>query len=292
MVLTLCRTHFTPITRVLIERGEIMRIASLAMYVSPPPLAAATATLWAFLRDDLRREGLTDVPDRLDAALHHADAWLHPALLLAQTCGYPYVRHQRGKVRLVATPVYGHPGCDGADMCSFIIVRADGPVRSLEDLRGTRAAINDPVSNSGTNLLRATIAPLSRNGRFFSSVVETGSHLASIDAVATGTADVAAIDCVTFGNTQRFDPGRVSRLRILITTASTPGLPLITRGDASDDALLLLRGSLGRVITEPTLAEARDVLSLKDFAVLSDADYEPVAELARFAHRLGYPAIA
>lgn len=121
---------------VLIERGEIMRITSLAMYVSPPPLAAATATLWAFLRDDLRCEGLTDVPDRLDAALHHADAWLHPALLLAQTCGYPYVRHQRGKVRLVATPVYGHPGCDGADMCSFIIVRADGPVRSLEDLRG------------------------------------------------------------------------------------------------------------------------------------------------------------
>lgn len=159
MVLTLCRTHFTPITRVLIERGEIMRIASLAMYVSPPPLAAATATLWAFLRDDLRREGLTDVPDRLDAAPHHADAWLHPALLLAQTCGYPYVRHQRGKVRLVATPVYGHPGCDGADMCSFIIVRADGPVCSLEDLRATRAAINDPVSNSGANLLRATIAP-------------------------------------------------------------------------------------------------------------------------------------
>jgi hypothetical protein len=34
------------------------------------------------------------------------------------------------------------------------------------------------------------------------------------------------------------------------------------------------------------------VLSLKDFAVLSDADYEPVAELARFAHRLGYPEIA
>lgn len=103
---------------------------------------------------------------------------------------------------------------------------------------------------------------------------------------------MAAIDCVTFGNTQRFDPGRVSRLRVLTTTASTPGLPLITRGDASDDELLLLRGSLGRVITEPTFAEARDVLSLKDFAVLSDADYEPVAELARFAHRLGYPAIA
>lgn len=274
------------------ERGEIMRIASLAMYVSPQPLAAATATLWAFLRDDLRREGLTDVPDRLDAVLHHADAWLHPALLLAQTCGYPYVRHLRGKVRLVATPVYGHPGCDGPDMCSFVIVRANAPVRSLEDLRGTRAAINDPISNSGTNLLRAAIAPRSRNGRFFSSVAETGSHLASIDAVASDTADVAAIDCVTYGNTQRFDPERVAGLRVLTATASTPGLPLVTRGDASDDELLLLRSSLGRAITEPNLAEARAVLSLKDFAVLSDADYEPVAELARFAHRLGYPEIA
>ena len=269
-----------------------MRIASLAMYVSPPPLAAATAALWEFLRDDLRHEGLADVPDRLDGRLRHDEAWLHPTLLLAQTCGYPYVRHLRGKVRLVATPVYGLPGCDGPYMCSFIIVRANAPIRALEDLRGTRVTINDPISNSGTNLLRAAIAPHSRNGLFFSSVAETGSHLASIDEVASGTADVAAIDCVTYGNTQRFDPERVAGLRVLAATASTPGLPLITRGDASDDELLLLRGSLGRAITEPNLAEARDVLCLKDFAVLSDADYEPVAELARFAHRLGYPEIA
>ncbi|WP_077964652.1 phosphate/phosphite/phosphonate ABC transporter substrate-binding protein [Ensifer adhaerens] len=269
-----------------------MRIASLAMYVRPPPLAAATAALWEFLRDDLRREGLADVPGRLDGGPRHDDAWLHPALLLAQTCGYPYVRHLRGKVRLVATPVYGHPGCNGPDMCSFVIVRADAPIRSLEDIRGTRAAINDPISNSGTNLFRVAIARHSRNGRFFSSVAETGSHLASIDAVASGTADVAAIDCVTYGNTQRFEPARVAGLRVLAATASAPGLPLITRGDASDNELLLLRGSLGRAITEPNLAWARDVLSLKDFAVLSDADYEPVAELARFAHRLGYPEIA
>lgn len=269
-----------------------MRIASLAMYVSPPPVAAATAALWDFLRDDLRRQGLTDVPDQLAADLRHDEAWLRPELLLAQTCGYPFVQHLSGKVRLVATPVYAHPGCDGPAMCSFIVVKAASPIRSLEDLRGKRAAINDPGSNSGTNLFRAAIAPLSQDGRFFASVMETGGHLASIDAVASSAVDVAAIDCVTYGNTQRFDPERLSGLRVLTATASTPGLPFVTRGEASDEEVSALRQSLERTIVEPALAEPRDLLSLRGFAVLSDADYEPVAELARFAHHLGYPEIA
>ncbi len=40
----------------------------------------------------------------------------------------------------------------------------------------------------------------------------------SIDAVSSGKADVAAIDCITFGNTKRFDPDRVADIRILAET--------------------------------------------------------------------------
>ena len=46
-----------------------MRLASLAMYASPPPLAEATAALWRFLSDALKRAGLDDVPGRLDDAV-------------------------------------------------------------------------------------------------------------------------------------------------------------------------------------------------------------------------------
>ncbi|WP_455273977.1 phosphate/phosphite/phosphonate ABC transporter substrate-binding protein [Rhizobium herbae] len=269
-----------------------MRLASLAMYASPPPLAEATAKLWDFLSEALMRAGLDEVPATLDGAVDYHQAWTQPDLLLAQTCGFPYVKHLRGKVKLVATPVYGHPGCGGPSMRSFIVVAKDSDAQSLEDLRGTRAAINQSDSNSGSNLFRAAIAPLSRHGRFFSSVIETGGHRNSIAAIAAGRADVAAIDCVTYGNVLRFDPGSLAGVRILTQTVSGPGLPFITRADASDAEIVLLRQALKQAIAEPKLAIARDVLRLKDFVVLSDTDYEPLAELERQAQRLGYPVIA
>ena len=272
--------------------SSLMRLASLAMYASPPPLAEATAALWRFISDALKRAGLDGIPGCLDTAVRYNEAWTHPGLLLAQTCGFPYVKLLRGKVRLVATPIYGHPGCDGPSKCSFIVVGKGSDARSLEDLFGARAAINEPVSNSGVNLFRAAIAPLARDGRFFSSVIETGGHRNSIAAINAGKADVAAIDCVTYGNVLRFDPESLAGVRILVQTVRGPGLPLITRGDATDEEVSLLRQVLRQAITEPSLGPVRDVLALKDFVVLSDADYEPLVALERQAQRLGYPVIA
>ena len=47
------------------------------------------------------------------------------------------------------------------------------------------------------NALRAVIAPLAEGGRFFAEIIETGGHAASLDLVAAGGADVAAIDAVS-----------------------------------------------------------------------------------------------
>lgn len=195
-----------------------MSLASLAMYVSPSPVKEATALFWTALGKRLRAAGV-DAPQTLDAEIRYNEAWLRPDLLFGQTCGYPYVQHLRGKVQLVATPVYNLPGCDGPLKCSFIIVNAASQAQSITQLRGARAAINEPGSNSGYNLFRAFVAPHADEGRFFSSVQETGGHLASIDAVSRGEADVASIDCITFGNTLRFDPQRVAGVRILAETA-------------------------------------------------------------------------
>jgi len=265
-----------------------MGIASIAMYVSPEPLAEATAALWSFLRDRLAAAGLAGVPDTLDWNLAYDAAWLRPDLLLSQTCGYPYVRHLRDRVRLVATPAYSHPGCSGALMRSFIIAGRDAGIHTLEDLRGTVAAINSPDSNSGANLFRAAIAPLAVGSPFFADVLQTGSHGASIDAVAQGAADCAAIDCITFANIHRFDPERVEAVRIVGETPSGPGLPFITAADASDRKVALIRDALGAAIGEASLAPVRETLGLVDFVALSDADYEPLLAFARHAEEAAF----
>ncbi|MBX5228369.1 PhnD/SsuA/transferrin family substrate-binding protein [Rhizobium sp. NLR9b] len=255
-------------------------LVSIAMYVTSEPLAHATAELWSFLRDYLSNAGLQDVPEKLDRTVGYDEAWLRPDLLLSQTCGYPFARRLRGRVRLVATPVYGHPGCDGALMRSFIIVRKDSPLWSLEDLRGTTAAINSLDSNSGSNLFRAAIAPLARGGRFFGRIIETGSHGGSIAAVAEGRADSAAIDCITYANIGRFDPDDLRQVRIIAETPKGPGLPFITSGDAPEERVELLRNALRAAIKDPSLAAMRAALGLIDISVLSEVDYEPLLSMA------------
>jgi len=268
-----------------------MRLASLAMYRDPPEIAEATRGLWAYLREHLRAAGMADVPEALDKDMSHDAAWRDPRLLLAQTCGYPFATQLQGRVRLVATPIYGHPGCEGARNGSFVIVRAGAAVTSVADLRGSVAAINDGASNSGMNLLRHTVAPHAAGGRFLARVVQSGSHRASIALVAQGEADVAAIDCVTFGNLARFAPETVAGVRIMAETAKTPGLPLITRATASDDEIALLRGALDDFTQDPAAASLRDTLGLTGFTVLAESAYDTVLALEREAAALGYPVL-
>jgi len=272
--------------------AECLRLASLAMYRDPPVVAEATRGLWAYVRDRLRAAGLEDVPERLDEALPHDAAWFDPRLLLAQTCGYPFMAQLQGRVRLVATPVYRHPGCIGALNGSFLILRTDTAFGAVRELRGAVAAINDWKSNSGMNLLRHTVAPHALDGRFFGQVLESGSHRASIAMVARGEADVAAVDCVSFGNLARLAPETVEGVRILAETAKTPGLPIITRGAASDADVALLRGALADFASDPATADLRDVLGLEGFAVLDEATYDAVLALEREAAALGYPVLA
>jgi ABC-type phosphate/phosphonate transport system substrate-binding protein len=268
------------------------RLASLAMYVAPLPVAEATDALWAFVARRLTDAGMAGVPGTLDRSISHDDAWMRPELLLSQTCGYPYVSSLRGNVRLVATPCYAYPGCDGPDMRSFVIVRKDAGIVSLEDLRGRSAAINSRDSNSGANLFRAAIAPIARGSRIFGKVIETGGHAASIAAVSKGRADCAAIDCITYGHVARFAPDDLADIVVVAETPSGPGLPLITRASASDDEVALLREALEAALVEPSLADVRDVLALSGFAVLDDSRYERLLELERQAAALGYPAVA
>jgi ABC-type phosphate/phosphonate transport system substrate-binding protein len=264
------------------------RIAALGMYDATAVVAAANDALWAGLRDRLRAAGLDGVPERLTRGGSYADPWLDPRLLLAQTCGFPYVRHLRGRVRLVATPVYGFPGATGSERRSVVVVAADAPFAGFEDLRGARAAINDPGSNSGANLLAALVAPLARDGRFFGSVTVTGGHRESLAAVAAGRADVSAIDSVTFGLLAAHAPEEVVGVRVLAETPGGPGLPLITRVQASDEEVAVLRAALAGVLADPALGDARQTLGLTGIEVLGDEDYEVLARYAAEAAAIGY----
>ncbi|WP_428374677.1 phosphate/phosphite/phosphonate ABC transporter substrate-binding protein [Lichenicoccus sp.] len=272
-------------------RNSGPRRLALPMY-DLPELEWATGALAASLLAGLSNAGLGGLPQAREQPDDLPALWRDPSLLLAQTCGYPLATTLRGQVRLVATPCYTAPGCDGPQMCSAIVVRADDPARDLAGLRGRAVcALNGHDSNSGMNLLRAAVAPLAGGERFFRDIVVTGSHAASLGAVQAGQADIAAIDCVTLELLRRVRPAALAGLRVLDWTPSSPGLPLVmARGrDAADRAAL--RAALDGLLLDPALAGARDALLIERFAFLDEEEYAIIAEMEREAGALGYPVL-
>ncbi len=268
-----------------------MSLASLPMY-DLPEAAEATAELWRGLARHFRAAGIEEVPDRLTPRPVLPGHWLSPDLLFSQTCGYPLRNALRGRVRLIAAPCYAASGCAGPSYSSLLLVRAESTWRSLAGLEGARAAFNGRDSQSGYNVPRFMVAPFARKGRFFGEVIETGSHAASLEAVAAGRADVAAVDCVSFALLARYRRPALEGLRELCRGPAMPSLPYVTARGCDDDRLTRLRSALRAAMADPALAEARAALLLTGIAIVPESDYRRIDEMEARAVAQGYPVLA
>jgi len=253
-----------------------------------PELREATDAWWSGLARALRSEGISDVPQAMIRPSQTEDIWNDEDLLLSQTCGYNIVGAWRGRLTYVATPCYRAPGCEGPLYSSVILVPAASRARTLGDLRGLRCVINGHGSHSGCNALRATIAPLATDGRFFGSIVVSGSHAQSITTLEQGMADVAAIDCVVYALMARIRPELSDRVQVIGWTLSAPVGPYVTRGGASEDYVRRLQNGLAQAIQDPSLAPARQALLLDRFQILNSESYGEIAKLERDALEGGY----
>jgi ABC-type phosphate/phosphonate transport system substrate-binding protein len=259
----------------------------LPMY-DPSELHSTVDAWWGGLARSIRAEGVADVPEELDRSLSLDALWGAPDLLLTQTCGYALTGPWAGRLRYLATPRHAAAGCEGSSYCSWIVVPADSRARGLEDLRGARCSINQRISHSGYNALRALIAPLARDGRFFGSVSESGGHAESLAQLGHGEVDVAAIDCVTHALLLRCRPHLVAATRIIGRTPQAPGLPYATRHDASPGLVRKLRAAMARASHDPDLRAVRAKLLITGFDVLPSGSYACMAQMEAEAKRQGY----
>jgi ABC-type phosphate/phosphonate transport system substrate-binding protein len=268
------------------------KIAALPMY-DFPEIRGDTDALWERVAKSLRATGIDGVPTTLSRDRGHIETWRNPNLLLAQACEYPLAAGLAGALQLVATPVYDVDGCSGPLYRSAIVVWRYEPARILADMRGRHCVVNEPSSNSGMNLLRAAVAPLAGNrGGFFESVTVSGSHRRSLEMIADGEADLAAVDCVSWAHLQRIAPQLKEALRVLAWTDASPSLPLVTAGQTDAATLQALRLALAEAMNDPALDLARERLFLSGFDFSPDGSFARVRQLAARAAALRYPEIA
>ncbi|MEM7379277.1 MAG: PhnD/SsuA/transferrin family substrate-binding protein, partial [Pseudomonadota bacterium] len=183
---------------------------SLPMY-DWPELRGPIDAFYDRLRRALVSAGF-DAPARLNRVDDSMAVWRSPALLLSQTCGLPYVTALRHQVNLIGTPRFDVPGCRDGHYASAIVVHVDTVGDSEAALRGLRAVVNGPDSQSGFAALNHVVMRAGGDSRFFASCTVSGSHRASAVAVAHGEADVCAIDPVSWKLIQDWDSGVAERL--------------------------------------------------------------------------------
>ena len=257
--------------------------AALPMYNLSDRLARGYEALLTVLAEEAGLAATLESPPDLPTF------WRGGDLLISQTCGYPYMTGLRGQVTLLATPCYDFSGCSDSDYSSVFVERDGGGIDALADAAGRTPALNDAHSNSGMNVLRHAVAPLARGGRFFGAISRSGSHAASVGMVRDGAADIAAIDCVTYGYLAREDAEAVAGLKVLGYSAPSPGLPLIAGGGVPREVALRLRDALLR--PSARLLERMRALRIVSFEYRPDADYERILELEAEARAAGYPEL-
>lgn len=201
------------------------------------------------------------------------DIWLAPNMFLAQTCGYPLTHRLAGKVRLVGTPCYDAPGCEGPIYRSLFIVRSDSDANKLSDALPARVAVNSMDSFSGWHSLSRIVRSLDFDDEPFIETILSGGHAKSIDLVREGDADIAAIDCVTHALVGDVEPERLAGTRVLEQSPPAPGLPYITRIDMSDQDIRRMVKAIENAFDDSGLIEARRKLRLSGFIVVPLHDY-------------------
>ena len=166
---------------------------------------------------------------------------------------------------------------------SDVVVKADSPFRTFDDLRGRSWAFNEPTSHSGYNVARYHVALKGVPVGFFRQVVSGEAHQNSLRLVARGMVDAAAIDSTVLEQELLDHPVLAEQVRIVDSLGPSPIPPGVIARGVPATVRRALRAAL---LAMHQYAEGRRVLALARyarFAAVTDLDYDRIREMASLA---------
>jgi phosphonate transport system substrate-binding protein len=219
--------------------------------------------------------------------------FLDNALDLVFLCGLPFIRHDQqfpNHYQPVVAPVmqadrYG----DRPIYFSDVIVHVDSAFAALSDLVAKMEDLtfcyNDLGSNSGYHLVRHWFYQHHYPALFLRSMLQSGSHQASIQWVASGKADWAAIDSTVLQQAQQADPSLTSRIQIIASLGPSPMPPLVAAQRLGEP----LHHQIRNVLLHPDalLQHTMQQFGVQRFAAVQVEDYGAIAQIYQNSQRFG-----
>lgn len=175
-------------------------------------------------------------------------------------------------------------GEEGAGYYGLIITKKGSGLRSIAALKGRTWAFTDPNSTSGTLVPSVYFyKDLQINPEeYFSRVIYSGSHAASIIAVKSGRVDAASTNDLDLARGEGKEWNSEKDFEIIWKSKMIPGSPMAARKD--------LPASLKKTIKEAFLSykdpAGLEMLKIKGYADTSDAVYDSIRELIEVKAKL------
>lgn len=195
---------------------------------------------------------------------------------LALVCTGAYVDgHSEFGMELLVAPEVGGETV----YYSYVIVPAESPAQSLTDLRGKTFAFTDPLSNSGHLMPVYLLWQMGETSeRFFERTIYTYSHDNSIEAVAEGLVDGAAVDSLVYEYALDRDPSLTDRVRVIAQSEACGMPPVVVPPNLSAGQKVILRDMLLTMHQDEAGRAALNALMIDRFVPMDDSAYDSVRD--------------
>lgn len=199
---------------------------------------------------------------------------------LALVCTNPYLdgREEFG-MELLVTPQID----DDTVYYSLLIAGSDAEAESLTDLRGVTFAFSDPLSNTGRLVPLYQLALMGESpDSFFSRTIFTYAHDSSIQAVAEGVVDAAAVDSVVFNNMRLTEPALTAKVKVVERWGPYGIYPFVVNPQLDTQLKAQLKQTFLEMYDDPEGNEILRNLGVDRFVVPDDSIYESVLKMRAY----------
>jgi len=187
---------------------------------------------------------------------------------------------RRANAEALVVEVDGESGLPGYR--GTIITKKGSNLKSLEDIKGKKWAFTSSQSTSGT--LVPTVM-FSKKGidpkKYFSKVIYSGGHEASILSVKAGKVDAASTNNLDF-NRGLGKQWTKDDFNVIYTSDLIPGAPVAIRAEMPQSLKMAIKGALVSY-NDP---EGLKRLKNKGFIPGDDSVYDPIRELIELKKKL------
>lgn len=162
---------------------------------------------------------------------------------------------------------------------AFLVTLEQSHLSSIASLNGKRLALTDPGSTSGSLLPREEFTPHIGMPleKYFGTVIFSGSHTKSIDALLKGEVDAAFIASTQLEDALQAGKFKPRQIQILWKSARIPFDPFVMRGQLCEP----LKAQIAQAFLEnaPSLRPLLDEVESIRFVPVDDSHYTSIRKV-------------